>query len=80
MTGSYRTATRRTTSLAQVLPSHDNSYFDLEWGQFVRGLQKSRHNLERSMMALDGIARANAAYQNIDSQVMGGRKALLSDD
>jgi hypothetical protein len=80
MTGRYRTTIRRITSIAQVLPSDDNSHFDQEWGQFVRGMQKSRRNLERSMAALDGIARAKTAYQNIDSQVMGGRKALLSDD
>jgi len=82
MKSSCRTAIRRASPLgvAQILPSHDNSYFDQEWKQFVRGLQKSRRNLERSMTALDGIARAKVAYQNIESQVMGGRTALLSDD
>ena len=80
MKSSCRTAIRRATSLAQVLPSHDNSYFDQEWEQFIRNLQKSHRNIERSMTALYGIARAEASYHNIECQVVGGRTALLSDD
>lgn len=66
--------------VAEILTSGHDSCFDQEQDQLVRSLNKSRRNIERSIVALDGIARAEAGYQNIEGQVVGARRALLSAD
>lgn len=57
--------------VAELLMSCGASYFDQEQDQLVQSLNNSRHNIEKSMIALHAIARAEAACRDIEGEMRG---------
>lgn len=61
-------------------PADDqNSFFDKRLSQLVVSLTTSHRNIERSMAALRGIARAENAYQDAESHIIGARTGLVNN-
>lgn len=67
-------------TVPEIEASPHISPVDIAQSELTRSLNKSRRNIERSLIALDGIARAEAAFKDIEHEIVGGRKGLISDD